>query len=188
MNKTNFGAAMRRPLPFLFLLLVVAMFALLPGVSQAEVLQVTDFFAEFKGKPIVYSYIDSLLVDGDTIHLLTRISTDETRPAEESCCVFTSEGKLVLCPYNCARQPSFATYSMFVHLVTPAGFTYGISEDGKIYRWTPGAEEPWQFLSENPIIAELRENIHRPFPGYVASDNAIYEVHQDEGTLDWYVA
>lgn len=184
MNKTNLGAVMRRPLLFLSLLLLALV--LLSGSAQAEVLRVTDFLTEYGEEPIEYASVKSVLVDSDTIHVVARVST-KTHISEDVCFEYTPEGEFVPCPYNCARRPASAEQRLFVHLVTPSGFTYGISMDGKIYRWTPGAEEPWQYLSENPMIEELQWRNNMPCPGYVASDTAIYEVYQDQETYDWPV-
>lgn len=180
MNKTNFGAVMRRPLLFLSLLLLALV--LLSGSAQAEVLRVTDFLTEYGEEPIEYASVKSVLVDSDTIHVVARVST-KTHISEDVCFEYTPEGEFVPCPYNCARRPASAEQRLFVHLVTPSGFTYGISMDGKIYRWTPGAEEPWQYLSENPTIDEDVDGYRSC--GYVASDTALYKVYFEQETSDW---
>lgn len=175
MNKTNFRAAMRRSLLFLSLLLLALV--LLSGSAQAEVLRVTDFLTEYGEEPIEYASVKSVLVDSDTIHVVARVST-KTHISEDVCFEYTPEGEFVPCPYNCARRPASAEQRLFVHLVTPSGFTYGISMDGKIYRWTPGAEEPWQYLSENPTIDEDVDGYRSC--GYVASDTALYKVYFEQ--------
>lgn len=180
MNKTNLGAVMRRPLLFLSLLLLALV--LLSGSAQAEVLRVTDFLTEYGEEPIEYASVKSVLVDSDTIHVVARVST-KTHISEDVCFEYTPEGEFVPCPYNCARRPASAEQRLFVHLVTPSGFTYGISMDGKIYRWTPGAEEPWQYLSENPTIDEDVDGYRSC--GYVASDTALYKVYFEQETSDW---
>lgn len=184
MNKVNTSeAAVQRFLLFSALLITAFVLTLLPGMAWAEVLRITDFHTEYEGEAIKYSQVKGLLVEGDTIHVLAAISTDPTRPPRDCCFIYTSEGKLEPCPYNCARRPASAEQELFIHLVTPSGFTYGISMDGKIYRWTPGAEEPWQYLSENPTIDEDVDGYRSC--GYVASDTALYKVYFEQETSDW---
>lgn len=184
MNKVNTSeAAMRRPLLLPALLITAFVLVLLPSMAWAEVLRVTDFYTEHEGEPIEDSYVKGLLVNGDTIHVLAVISTGPTRPPRDCCFIYTPEGTLEPCPYNCERRPASAKQGLFIHLVTPSGFTYGISMDGKIYRWTPGAEEPWQYLSENPTIDEDVDGYRSC--GYVASDTALYKVYFEQETSDW---
>ncbi len=124
------------------------------------------------------SVFDGIMQEGETIHVL----------AGKTCYVLTPEGRLEPCPYDCAKKPAeaWANIPSFL-MITPEKHTYGLTINGELFLWTPGAETPWKYITTYEDIGSKHngENpeYHELDIAYHADESTIYEQVFDRKTV-----
>ncbi len=163
-----------------FLLVLVSLIVLSVRSAQAELVQLPDNLKNPINEPYDMIRLNMLLVNENTVHIRARIYKDEKR-GRRICFELDKNNQLIPCTAGCAEKYIYAT------VISPRNKTYGITDEGEIYRWTPGEESAWEYQSANPSIPEtLDESIdnYKGEPVYFTNDRDIFEVYQlpDSGT------
>ncbi len=166
-----------------FLLVLVSLVFLSVGSAQAELVQLPDNLKDSENYSYDRLWMNRLLVNENTVHLRAEIHQGGTG-GENICFELDGNNQLIPCTAHCTEK------YMYAAVISPTNKTYGITDQGEIYRWTPGEESAWEYQSANPSFYEtFIESIenHKGEPVYFTNDQDIYEVYQLPDSGRWCI-
>ncbi len=161
--------------PFFYIILVLSVIGIMfPFRSaSAEVVNGLNGMRRYKGKRIMEHITNTLLFDGDTIHVQADIKTGGYG-LESTCFLLDENYQLIPCENHCGDGLG---YSIRKYVTSPSNHTYAISQSGTVYRYTPHEEKKWRRMFSNSLIKIASgDYIGNTPPYYATNDTKLYEL------------
>lgn len=172
-------------LPLLGLLLMVSF----PALADQQTYALPPVQAWYD-EATAFAETYDLLVSGDTVHFLKYqyggsyiVTEDGEHPpiyvTDGECFVINEQGEAAACPAHCGDvidliETNLYGSPFFGLVITPQNETYLIDANGKVLHWTPGADAPWETVTQLDMSGLRPMRLYDDFSYYSGDEDALY--------------